>query len=38
MPDVTFLQADLTKPITFKMLISLIVSDACLLSPFLKIT
>ena len=30
--DVTSLQVDLTQPITFKMLILLIISDACLLS------
>ena len=30
--DLTSLQADLTQPITFKMLISLIISDARLLS------
>ena len=35
---VTFLQADLTQPITFKMLISLIISDVCLLSSTLEIT
>ena len=35
---VTSLQADLTQPITFKMVISLIVSDAGLLLPTLEIT
>ena len=32
--DVNSFQADLTQPITFKMLISLIILDACLSSTF----
>ena len=36
--DVTSLQVDLTQPITFKMMISLIISDAHLLSSSLEIT
>ena len=38
MSDVTSLQADLTQLITFKMLISLIISDARLSSSTLEIT
>ena len=36
--DVNSFQADLTQPITFKMLISLIILDACLLLSTLEIT
>ena len=36
--DVASLQVDLTQPITFKMMISLIISDAHLLSSSLEIT
>ena len=36
--DITSLQTDLTQPITFKISILLIISDARLLLSFLEIT